>query len=209
MSVKKEMKIPLNEKVIAPGKARKAIMEPNIHKKTSETNAVPVKRGTVTLSPGMGTVIKKHETSQSRITNLLGVTLNGRDYMKDGDTSFILEKISEKSLPVKSIKILQSEISLSNASFAQVIGVSPSSLARYKGSKNKALPQKVSEPLVKLAEVTAKGEEVFGSAAKFSKWFERPNSQLEGKTPKDLLSTHYGHNRIMSLLGRYEWGLFS
>ncbi|WP_074672382.1 MbcA/ParS/Xre antitoxin family protein [Maribacter dokdonensis] len=53
------------------------------------------------------------------------------------------------------------------------------------------------------------GEKVFGDKSNFQKWLNSENKALENKTPKSLLETKEGIQRVNDELGRIEHGIFS
>ena len=90
---------------------------------------------------------------------------------------------------------------------AGILKTSQRSLSRLKAED--ILSPVVTESTLQLAEVTSKGISVFEDEEVFRKWLTTPNAALEGSTPRDMLSTHYGVQMVLDILGRIEWGVFS
>ena len=57
--------------------------------------------------------------------------------------------------------------------------------------------------------VIARAVEVFGSEKKSRGWLNDPNLVLADATPRSLLSTPEGVQRVLTVLGRIEYGVFS
>lgn len=53
------------------------------------------------------------------------------------------------------------------------------------------------------------GEKVFGDKPNFQKWLNSENKALGNITPKSLLETEEGIQRVYDELGRIEHGIFS
>jgi PAS domain-containing protein len=72
----------------------------------------------------------------------------------------------------------------------ELLGVSPASLRRYAGQE-RATPQEVAERLHWLALVVA---DLAGAYNDFGmrRWFDRPRSQLGGKSPRQVLGRRWG-----------------
>ena len=67
----------------------------------------------------------------------------------------------------------------------------------------------VSEQILQMAEVAAKGSEVFEGRDKFLAWINHPNKALENKTPMSLLNSKFGADMVLDELGRIEHDVFS
>jgi putative toxin-antitoxin system antitoxin component (TIGR02293 family) len=65
----------------------------------------------------------------------------------------------------------------------------------------------VSEHILQLAEVAARGVEVFGDKAAFLAWLHHANTALGHQTPVSLLSSRFGAEIVLDELGRLEHGI--
>ena len=90
--------------------------------------------------------------------------------------------------------------------FALMLPITLRTIQRY-SSKQKFNPA-VSEHILQLAFLMAKGVEVFGSQQKFLRWFESPSTAFGGKAPGELVSLKTGTQMVMDELGRIEYGVF-
>lgn len=72
--------------------------------------------------------------------------------------------------------------------------------------KQGRLNQEQSERALRVAEVLARAEEIFGRE-KAHTWLRRPTVALEGETPLSLLDTQPGAEAVLNLLGRIDHGL--
>ncbi len=89
----------------------------------------------------------------------------------------------------------------------QYIHVSPRTLQRkdYK----EYLPSEISEKVLLIQNLYARGSKTFGSLESFSDWMNTPNITMEGQKPKDLLDTYSGIEYLKHELGRLEHGLIA
>ena len=64
----------------------------------------------------------------------------------------------------------------------------------------------------KLAEsnnpVFLKAKEIFGSHEKAALWLEKPNPNINGNSPQNLLSSKLGSEQVMDVLTRIEHGVY-
>jgi putative toxin-antitoxin system antitoxin component (TIGR02293 family) len=67
----------------------------------------------------------------------------------------------------------------------------------------------VSEQVLQIAAVVARGTEVFGGKDRFLAWAKQPSTALSDKTPLELLGSRFGTDLVLDELGRIEHGVFS
>lgn len=58
-------------------------------------------------------------------------------------------------------------------------------------------------------DVIHRAVDVFGDVAKARAWLDRPNRALSGATPRSLLDTPEGRERVLTVLGRLTHGVYS
>jgi putative toxin-antitoxin system antitoxin component (TIGR02293 family) len=83
--------------------------------------------------------------------------------------------------------------------------VTEHTLQRY--TPQQPLNRVVSEHILQLAEVAAKGVKVFADKAAFLAWLHHPNTALANHTPLSLLSSRFGAEMVLDELGRLEHGV--
>jgi putative toxin-antitoxin system antitoxin component (TIGR02293 family) len=110
----------------------------------------------------------------------------------------------EKGMPVIALKAFVNYISLSMDEIASFLHVSKRTLER-----NTTLSVLASDQLLRIAEIYAKGFDVFTDQAMFKRWMDTPNQALCNKQPKDLLSNSIGRQMIYDVLCRIEYGVYS
>ncbi len=88
---------------------------------------------------------------------------------------------------------------------AGLMNVSLKTLLRYK-QQNKKLSATKSERVLKLIALYKKGNDVFGDAAAFRRWLEKPAYGLGEMTPMELMHTSGGIDLIREELSRIETG---
>ena len=86
-----------------------------------------------------------------------------------------------------------------------LLPVTERTLQRY--TPQQPLSQVVSEHILQLAEVAAKGVDVFVDKAAFVAWLHHPNPALGNHTPLSLLSSRFGVEMVLDELGRLEHGI--
>ena len=115
--------------------------------------------------------------------------------------------LSEKGLTKEAVENLAKYLDLSNQQIEEILPVSARTLKRYHPQKRfNAL---ISEHVLLIAEVAAKGTEVFGSKVNFVPWMKSPCFTLGNKTPLSLLKTKFGLDMVKDELGRIEHGIIS
>lgn len=88
---------------------------------------------------------------------------------------------------------------------AQVFDTSLKTFQRYEREQRKLNPQD-SEKVLKIMALFQTGESVFGSAAAFRRWMDKPAYGLGDQVPFDLLHTSGGIDLLMDELMRIEYG---
>ena len=90
---------------------------------------------------------------------------------------------------------------------SELMPVSLRTIQRYKDDD--LLEPNVSERVLIIAEVLAKGMDVFGSLDKLRNWLHTPSVALGRRTPLSLLDTSFGARMVSDELGRLEHGVYS
>lgn len=90
---------------------------------------------------------------------------------------------------------------------AELLSISGRTIQRY--SRNKHFNRSISEQILQIAEVAAKGVRVFEDKNNFLAWMKQDNVALGGKSPESLLSTRFGAQMVLDELGRIEHGVVS
>lgn len=88
---------------------------------------------------------------------------------------------------------------------AEVFDTSLKTLQRYEREQKKLNPQD-SEKVLKLITLFQAGESVFGSAAAFRRWMDKPAYGLGNQVPFALLHTSGGIDLVMDEVTRIEYG---
>jgi putative toxin-antitoxin system antitoxin component (TIGR02293 family) len=93
------------------------------------------------------------------------------------------------------------------AEMARYMNVSERTLQRY--SNDRILSRDMTERLVPIARLFARGFEVFGDMEDLKEWMLTPNQAVGGKAPTSLLDTTMGIGVLTNILGRIEYGVYS
>ena len=98
-------------------------------------------------------------------------------------------------------------LDLSWKQIALLLPVTERTLQRY--DLNQHFNSAVSEQVLHITEVVAKGTEVFEEKDKFLIWLNTPHKVFSGKTPFSMLSSRFGAELVIEELGRIEHGVYS
>lgn len=92
--------------------------------------------------------------------------------------------------------------------FGELLSWKVSDIRKMK--KNKIGVERIrTERLIELAQVFAKGQEVFGSQKKLVKWLNTSVPALGKRRPFDLIKTSFGKDLVLDELTRIEHGVFA
>lgn len=98
-------------------------------------------------------------------------------------------------------------LGLSVSQMAALLPVTERTIQRY--SSRKHFNRMVSEQILQIAEVAARGVEVFSEKENFIAWLHSPNPALAHNTPGSLLASRFGTELVLDELGRIEHGVFA
>jgi putative toxin-antitoxin system antitoxin component (TIGR02293 family) len=118
-----------------------------------------------------------------------------------------LIELSNKGLTKNALSHLAKFLSFTMSQMAALLPVTERTIQRYAPKKH--FNRVVSEQILQIAEVAARGAEVFEERDKFLAWMDHPNRALDDKTPLSLLNSRFGAEMVLDELGRIEHGVFS
>jgi putative toxin-antitoxin system antitoxin component, TIGR02293 family len=118
-----------------------------------------------------------------------------------------LIELSNKGLTKNALRHLAKFLSFTMSQMAALLPVTERTIQRYAPKKH--FNRVVSEQILQIAEVAARGAEVFEDRNKFLAWMDHPNRALADKTPLSLLNSRFGAEMVLDELGRIEHGVFS
>lgn len=138
-----------------------------------------------------------------RVIEMLGgrKTLGVRPHT---ETEFI--ELVRKGVPFRAFQKATSTLQLSLREVEKVLGLSARSLLRRKAGRLTAIE---SERVLRLVRVVARAEHVLGARDAALDWLTSPNRALAGEQPLRLLDTEFGAKRVLDVLGRIEYGVYS
>lgn len=105
------------------------------------------------------------------------------------------------------ISHLANYLSLSWKQIADLLPVTERTLQRY--TTHQHFNPAVSEQVLHIAEVLAKGTEVFQEKRKLLLWLNTPHKVFSGNTPFAMLGSRFGTELVVEELGRIEFGVYS
>ena len=118
-----------------------------------------------------------------------------------------LVELSNKGVTKNALRHLAKFLSFTMSQMAALLPVTERTIQRY--APRKHFNRVVSEQILQIAEVAAKGAEVFEDRDKFLSWIDHPNRALADKTPLSLLNSRFGAEMVLDELGRIEHGVFA
>lgn len=118
-----------------------------------------------------------------------------------------LVRQSEKGIKMISVKSVSDFLGISLEKMSQLLNVSLRTFQRKK--EQDIMSASISQKTIDLAEVAAKGIEVFGDKAIFNSWLIEEVKSLGNKKPIELLNTSTGRRLVMQTLGRLQYGVYA
>ena len=118
-----------------------------------------------------------------------------------------LIELSNTGITKNALFHLAKYMRLSMTQIAELLPITERTIQRY--APDKHFNRVVSEQILQIAEVVAKGVEVFEDRDKFISWMTQPNAALSNRTSISLLSSRFGMEMVLDELGRIEHGIFS
>jgi putative toxin-antitoxin system antitoxin component (TIGR02293 family) len=116
-----------------------------------------------------------------------------------------LASLAEEGLPKQALLFFMQKVNLDERRLFSYLDVTKRTLDNYKPKQRLRLY--VSDRLIHLAELYAKGKEIFQSFENFNEWLNRPSIDLGGHKPMEMIQTRKGIDDILHVLGRIEHGI--
>jgi len=150
---------------------------------------------------------KKAETSTNRFSDIKEIL--GKKYVKGSiDNSFDFIHIANKKISANTIDNFRRRFNFSINKVAEMLNTSEASIYRWIKA-GKKLDRNIAVQLFELTNLFLYGIEVFESEVNFFKWLDLPNTALGNLLPVNLLSIPGGIEKVKTILGRIEYGVYS
>jgi len=138
----------------------------------------------------------------------VGQILGGQKVLRRNLTTRMdLVALGNVGVPKAALLQLAEFLGLTVGQMAALLPVAERTIQRYPRSKN--FNRAISEQIIQIAEVAARGVEVFSDRQSFLAWLGSPNPALAGATPRSLLASRFGSELVLDELGRIEHGVFA
>ena len=118
-----------------------------------------------------------------------------------------LSVLAEKGLPKQSLVFFLRKSRLDEKRVFRYLDVTKRTLDNYKPEERMRLY--ISDRLIHLAELYAKGKELFNGIDGFTEWLNLPSIDLEGEKPIDQIHSRKGIDDLLEILGRIEHGILA
>jgi putative toxin-antitoxin system antitoxin component (TIGR02293 family) len=139
--------------------------------------------------------------------NKIAKILGGQKVLgKQLDNKMDLVELGNEGISKIAVSHLAKHLSIPVREMVNLLPVSDRTLQRYTSKKH--LNRPTSEQVIQIAEVVARGTEVFGNKDKFLAWINLPNAALSNETPYTLLKSRFGAEMVIDELGRIEHGVY-
>ena len=122
-------------------------------------------------------------------------------------TPMDLVELSRKGVSKASLLYLAEYMGSPVGKMAVLLPVTERTIQRY-GRKD-LFNRVVSESILHVAEVVARGVEIFEDKEIFLGWLRQPSEAMGGRTPVSLLNSRYGASMVLDELTRIEHGVVS
>ena len=118
-----------------------------------------------------------------------------------------LIELSHKGVTKGELLRLADYLNLSVGQMAKLLPVTDRTIQRY--TRRQRFNRVVSEQILQIAEVAARGAKVFGNKDKFVSWLKAPSPALGNRSASSLLNSRFGIEIVLDELGRIEHGIIS
>jgi putative toxin-antitoxin system antitoxin component (TIGR02293 family) len=140
----------------------------------------------------------------SGISSILGGKKVLRGEIRSQDD---LMDLSGRGLSKEALTHLADYLEMSVRQVARLLPVSERTVQRY--ARAQRFSPVVSEQIIELTRVAARGSDVFGGRDRFLAWMKAPCPALGNRSPASLLNSRFGADMVMDELGRIEQGIVS
>src|SRR5438046_2698542 len=114
-----------------------------------------------------------------------------------------LVRLVEEGLPTKVVQGLRT---LGLTEQEVYSGVLPRRTLTHRVARREPLSREESDRVVRIARVSALGENAFGDRGRFWRWFRAPMRRFDGRSPLEMLRTETGGRLVEELLIGFEEG---
>lgn len=118
-----------------------------------------------------------------------------------------LVELGDRGVTKSELLHLAGYLDLSVNQMAEILPVTERTIQRYESGRR--FNKTVSEQLLQVAQITVRGEEVFGNRDRFLAWLKSPCPALGNRKPLSLLKSRFGTELVLDELGRIEHGIVS
>ena len=138
----------------------------------------------------------------------VGEILGGEKILgKKLESKMDLVELGNIGITKNAVSHLARYLSLSWKQVAALLPVTERTLQRYTAQQH--FNPAVSEQVLHVAEVLAKGTEVFQEKRKLLLWLNTPHKVFSGNTPMTMLGSRFGSELVLEEVGRIEFGIYS
>ncbi len=139
------------------------------------------------------------------ISTILGLT--NTPQVKSTNEYHYLSQLATLGIPPASVNSLAKWLKINQKQIAELIHMSTRSIQRYE--KAEKLDLDTADHILQLAQVVAKGMEVFEDQEALLKWLNSDIRALGYSKPLNLLKTSFGIKMVINELIRLEYGVIS
>ncbi|HUM46517.1 MAG TPA: DUF2384 domain-containing protein [Chitinophagales bacterium] len=118
-----------------------------------------------------------------------------------------LISLARKGIKLASVESVSEHLSISMSKMSELLHTSQRTFQRKK--KNDIMSPYISEQTIEIAQIVARGIEIFGTKEEFNNWLGTPLLAFGNQPPLNYLDTTFGTQFILKELGRLQHGVYS
>lgn len=115
--------------------------------------------------------------------------------------------LARKGVKLASVESVSEHLSISMSKMSELLHTSQRTFQRKK--KNDIMNPYISEQTIEIAQIVARGVEIFGTKEEFNNWLATPLLTFGNQPPLNYLDTTFGTQFILKELGRLQHGVYS
>lgn len=115
--------------------------------------------------------------------------------------------LARKGIKLASVESVSGYLSISISKMSELLHTSQRTFQRKK--KNDIMNPYISGQTIEIAQIIARGIEIFGTKEEFNSWLGTPLLAFGNQPPLNYLDTTFGTQFILKELGRLQHGVYS
>jgi putative toxin-antitoxin system antitoxin component (TIGR02293 family) len=153
--------------------------------------------------------IWQKEELQMVLANEINAVLGGSKVIRRKlDSDFDYVDMIRVGLPIAALAAIAKSLDLPEDQILTALRIPKRTAARRKATNERLRPVET-ERLLRLARAMATATDVLGDRKEAAGWLQRPHPVLGDLSPISLLDTDIGLQKVLDILSRIEYGVYS